>query len=127
MEMDLAGSAFVARNASLFRRKTAHYSGKARARRDAGQRRRVAGVNIRARAPVRRTGWHKEDAMRALIGLLAAAMTLSGVAAQTGRDKVDATEAAAGSTPHAKGKRIQAPTKGKRVKTTLPPRKGKKG
>jgi hypothetical protein len=66
--------------------------------------------------------------MRALIGLLATMTALvGGVAAQPGRQGIDGNEAATGTAPQAKGKRVQGPTKGKRVKTTLPPRKGKKG
>ena len=70
--------------------------------------------------------------MRALVGLLMVTTALATtVAAQTttpvqpGKDGV--AEAAKPAGPETKGKRVQGPAKGKRTKTTIPPRKGKKG
>ena len=66
--------------------------------------------------------------MRALVAVLAAVMTLAGgFTAQSGPQASDKRAAATPARPHAKGKRVRNATKGKRIKTTIPPGKGKKG
>lgn len=66
--------------------------------------------------------------MRTLVGVLAAVTTLAGgIAAQPGPQASDKRAAATPARPHAKGKSVHSPTKSKRIKTTIPPGKGKKG
>ena len=66
--------------------------------------------------------------MRALIGLLVViTVSMTGVAAQTPPPAGDRDGAEKAVSPEAKGKRVQGQTKGKRTKTTIPPKKGKKG
>jgi hypothetical protein len=66
--------------------------------------------------------------MRALMGLLMAMTVLAtSVAAQTPGPARERNGVDKAVSPEAKGKRAQAQTKGKRTKTTIPPRKGKKG
>jgi hypothetical protein len=66
--------------------------------------------------------------MRTLVAVLAAVMTLAGgFVAQSGPQASDKSAAATPARPHARGKPVRNPTKGKRIKTTIPPGKAKKG